>query len=174
MTQQELLDIVNEKDEIIGVCEKEEAHKKRLLHRFVHLFIETPEGKLVVQQRSKNKTRGPLKFDAAVGGHVSSGETYEDALIRETSEEIGLTITKNELVYLGRTKDTKDISRTENQIGKLFYVIHDGPFKVNEEVEQLLFFTLDELQELIKNSPEKCCKGFIESVKIYLLFKAKN
>ncbi len=123
MTQHELLDIVNEKDEIIGVASKEEIHEKILLHRFVHVFVETSEGKVVVQQRSRHKKKGPLKFDAAVGGHVKSGESYEAAAKREMIEELGVA---SGIKLIGNTFNN---GTTEHITGKLFIARSDGPLR---------------------------------------------
>lgn len=169
MTQHELLDIVNEKDEIIGVASKEEIHEKILLHRFVHVFVETSEGKVVVQQRSRHKKKGPLKFDAAVGGHVKSGESYEAAAKREMIEELGVA---PGIKLIGNTFNN---GTTEHITGKLFIARSDGPFTFDAmETEKLLYLTPPELEELIAKERPVCCTAFVESTKVYLTYKQKE
>ena len=61
------------------------------------IFIENSEGKFLIQKTSVAKGN---EF-STTGGHVLAGETPIDAIIRETKEEIGLTLNKNEIIDLG-------------------------------------------------------------------------
>ena len=61
-----------------------------LLHPVVHLQIVDRYSRLFLQHRSPNKETFPNRWDVAVGGHVSYGEYYEEALFREAGEELGL------------------------------------------------------------------------------------
>ena len=61
------------------------------------IFIENSEGKFLIQKTSVAKG----KEFSTTGGHVLAGETPIDAIIRETKEEIGLTLNKNEIIDLG-------------------------------------------------------------------------
>ena len=49
-------------------------------------------GKLLLAMRAAHKTMYPRCWDI-LGGHVEAGETVEQALIRESEEEVGLTPT---------------------------------------------------------------------------------
>ena len=61
-----------------------------LLHPVVHLQIVDRYSRLFLQHRSPNKETFPNRWDVAVGGQVSYGEYYEEALFREAGEELGL------------------------------------------------------------------------------------
>jgi len=146
----EYLDIINEKDEVIGTASMEEAHQQKLPHRIVHIFIFNKENKMALQLRSQYKSFCPNHWCTPVGGHVRAGETYEQAAFRECKEELG--------VKLEITSTHKDIY--EDGLGnKLFLTtykaITDGPFNINpEEVQKVEFFTLEQIQSMI-NSGEK-------------------
>ena len=60
----------------------------KLLHPVVHLHIINRSGEVYLQQRGAHKDLLPLRWDTAVGGHVSYGEYIEEALYREAAEEL--------------------------------------------------------------------------------------
>ena len=73
-----------------------------LLHPVVHLHLFDREGRLYLQRRPEWKDIQPGKWDTAVGGHVDYGERVEDALVRETREELGLAIEAEEPRFVKR------------------------------------------------------------------------
>jgi len=90
-TRGELLDIVNEWGEPTGqVLDKRTIHAQGLRHRDVHVWV-TNGRDMLQQQRNSDKSIMPDTWDISVGGHVGAGESYLDAAVRETHEELGLT-----------------------------------------------------------------------------------
>ena len=63
---------------------------EKLLHPVVHLHVVDRLGRIWLQKRSASKDMYPGCRDFAVGGHIAYGEQPEEALIRESAEEIGL------------------------------------------------------------------------------------
>lgn len=59
------------------------------LHPVVHLHIINHAGCIYLQLRSAKKDLLPLKWDTAVGGHITYGEYVREALYREAGEELG-------------------------------------------------------------------------------------
>ena len=86
----EILDIINEKDEVIGTATREECHNNpNIMHRVVHFTLYDKDlGKILLTKRSLKKRPDPGKI-IFLGEHVLSGETYEDALLRGVKEELG-------------------------------------------------------------------------------------
>lgn len=80
----EYVDIVTDKDRKNGkVLSREEAKKLGLMHRDVHVIIENSKGEILVVKRAERKgDRYSGYFDTAVGGHVRSGETYFDFILK--------------------------------------------------------------------------------------------
>jgi isopentenyl-diphosphate delta-isomerase len=89
----ELLDIVNEQDQVIGQSYRSEVYAAKSVNfRAINGFIINDEGQLWIPRRTLNKRLFPLCLDASVGGHVESGESYEQAFEREIAEELNLDI----------------------------------------------------------------------------------
>jgi isopentenyl-diphosphate delta-isomerase len=98
----EYLDIVDENDNVIGKKKRSEVYAENLSNfRVINAFILNSQGEIWIPRRSAHKKIFPLCLDMSVGGHVASGENYEEALRRETLEEIGVDIDKVSYCFLG-------------------------------------------------------------------------
>jgi 8-oxo-dGTP pyrophosphatase MutT (NUDIX family) len=86
----ELLDIVDAGDRVIGTALKRETEREpSLIHREVAILIHRGN-ELLWQLRSAAKTVEPLTWDVACAGHVGAGERPAAAARRELHEELGL------------------------------------------------------------------------------------
>lgn len=105
MHNDELLDLVNSNDEIIGTIWRSEydklAEEDLGYIRAVDMFIQNSRGELWIPKRTAHKKIAPNGLDYSAGGHVSSGETYEEAAIKEIGEELNLKVTEDDLELLG-------------------------------------------------------------------------
>ncbi|MBC1279198.1 NUDIX domain-containing protein [Nostoc sp. UCD121] len=89
----EILDIVDESDCVVGQKKRSEIYRQGLCNfRVVNAFVVNSLGQLWIPRRSAHKTIFPLCLDVSMGGHVETGETYEDALQRELKEELNLEL----------------------------------------------------------------------------------
>ena len=100
----ELLDLVSEQDEIIRTAERDDIYADPryleegltpdgLCIRAINAFICRSDGKIWIPRRLPTKKIFPNALDMSVGGHVDSGESYEEAFLRETAEELNLHLT---------------------------------------------------------------------------------
>ena len=89
---QELLDVVDENDTVIGVKTRGEIHARGLMHRAVHILLFNSKHELFLQKRSMSKDEQPGKWDSSAAGHVDSGEAYVDCARREIAEELGIVV----------------------------------------------------------------------------------
>ena len=88
----EIFPVVDECGNVVGKATRGECHGgSMLLHPVVHLHLFDSSGRIYLQQRPLWKDIQPGKWDTAVGGHIDYGEMVEEALLRETREELGLT-----------------------------------------------------------------------------------
>lgn len=87
----EMLPVIDEGGTVLYQTSRSFAHAgSKPLHPVVHLHIINRQGELYLQQRGAHKDLFPLKWDTAVGGHISYGEYVLEALFRETREELSL------------------------------------------------------------------------------------
>ena len=97
----ELLDVYNKNGETTGKIVPRGTTKKELGENeyiaISQIFIENDEGKFLLEHSAK---KTGYRF-VPVGGHISSGETHYETIIREAKEEIGLDIKNEDFKYLG-------------------------------------------------------------------------
>ncbi len=99
--EEELLDLVNENDEVIGTVLRAEYYAAPIQHegylRAVEIFIVDDQGRLWIPRRTMDKKIAPGGLDYSCGGHVSSGESYIESGLREIEEELNLHLHENDL-----------------------------------------------------------------------------
>lgn len=109
MHTDEYLDLVNEQDEVIGRKLRSEVYAEGLSNfRVVNAFIVNAEGKLWLPRRVPNKRIFPLCLDMSMGGHVESGESYDQAFARETKEELSIDVGATSWRILGHLTPQDD------------------------------------------------------------------
>ena len=102
----EYIDILNDDLSYLKTCLKSEAHKHGYLHASVHVWFYTDAGEILLQKRNATKIAFPNLWDVSVAGHVSAGENAITSALREIEEEIGLTITKDNIQKIGSYRET--------------------------------------------------------------------
>lgn len=143
---EEIFPIVNTEGEVVGSATREECHAGTfLLHPVVHLHIFNSAGELYLQKRVMTKKIQPGKWDTAVGGHVDYGEKIEDALLRETHEELGVRdFTPDFLMRY------EFCSQVEAELVYIYKCVYDGDFNLDPlEVDEGRFWSLDEIKKSI-------------------------
>ncbi|MFE0454230.1 NUDIX hydrolase [Streptomyces sp. NPDC058914] len=86
----EILDVVDEHDRIIGQSPRGEVYAEGLRHRCVFIQARDADGRIFVHRRTPGKLVFPSLHDMFVGGVVGAGEAYDDAALREAEEELGV------------------------------------------------------------------------------------
>lgn len=148
----EILDIVNEKDEVIGQKTRKEVHSSNLVHRGAHVFVFNSRGEILLQKRSLKKDKYP-GFWGDMAGHIDSGENYEESARRELKEELGIEA-KLEFFMKFRKHFEND-----QEIITVFKCVHDGPIKIDrEEIDEVKFFSPEEIRNMLE-SGEKIAPG---------------
>ena len=138
---EELVAIVDARNVVCGREKRRRMRSERLRHRATYLFVFNPSGQLLLQRRTEEKDIYPGYWDAAAGGVVSYGETYDVSARRELAEELGI-----EVAVLGKHFDFYFEDDTNRCFGRAFTLVHEGPLKLQpEEVSEVRFVDVDAL-----------------------------
>ncbi|GGS96940.1 MULTISPECIES: NUDIX hydrolase [Streptomyces] len=89
--EDEILDVVDERDRVVGRAPRGEVYAQGLRHRCVFVQARDAEGRIFVHRRTARKLVFPSLYDMFVGGVVGAGESYDDAALREAEEELGVS-----------------------------------------------------------------------------------
>lgn len=149
-TDDEILDIVNLQDQVVGQEKRATIHANGLLHRAVHIFIQNQQGHIFLQKRSMIKDIHPGLWTSSCCGHVDQGETYDQAAYRELKEELGISLSQGLHFVL---KDTPSEENTHEFI-HIYTLQHDGPFVLHpEEIDDSEWISTQELNKALKENP---------------------
>ncbi len=159
----ELVDIVDEKDRVIGKIDRATAHEKQIHHRLVEVWFFNSRGQILVQKRSQQKKILPGLREWTVSGHVDAGETYESALIRETREETGVETSQEDFIDLGvfipnLERDGKRITHVRRVFGYRYEGAIESLKFDSTEVDSFEWWDIDKLLERISEHDS----GFFE------------
>ena len=92
----EMVDLYDENRVPLGRTAERHAPKGPGEYRtVVHVCVFDSRGRLLIQQRSREKTAWPERWDVSVGGGVDAGETSRQAAEREFREELGVVLDLN-------------------------------------------------------------------------------
>ncbi len=158
MTRDELFDVVDENDEVIGQRTRREVHQLGLRHRAVHLLVFNAHGRLFLQKRSQTKDCFPGTWDSSASGHLAPGESYDQGVIREAQEELGLVLsrTPSRLFKLAACPET----------GQEFVWVYrgqaGGPFQLHpEEIERGDWFSPSHITAWVEERPDDFAPTFV-------------
>ncbi|WP_299549731.1 NUDIX domain-containing protein [Seonamhaeicola sp.] len=152
----ELIDIVDAQGNPTGRSElKSVIHQKGYYHNTAHIWLYTKAGEILLSQRSSKKIICPLMWDVSVAGHIDSGETPEQGAVRETKEEISLTISEADLNKIGVFEcfQSYDNAIQDNEFHNTFIAELNAPLSKlipqEGEVEALKLVSFQEFKHLI-------------------------
>jgi isopentenyl-diphosphate delta-isomerase type 1 len=122
----EWIDVLSESGEATGrIKAKPDVHRDGDWHRAAHLWIATRDRRVLLQRRADTKESWPSLWDISVAGHVNAGENARDAAVRETFEELGLSIDANDFAHLGTLRYQAVLNGgayRENEFHEVFFV----------------------------------------------------
>ncbi|MHC1770028.1 MAG: NUDIX domain-containing protein [Verrucomicrobiia bacterium] len=158
MMQEELFDVVNENDEWIGRLPRSKVHKLGLRHRAVHVLVYNSRGELFLQKRSMLKDCFPGAWDSSASGHLAPGEDYDQCAVRETQEELGLTLREPP----ERLFKIAACAETGHEFVWVYRCVAEGPFQLDaQEIECGGWFSRERIAEWTSIKPGEFASGFL-------------
>jgi len=155
---EEIFDVVNERDEVVGQAPRSEVHAKKLLHRAVHVLVFNTRGQLFLQKRSMTKDTAKGKWDSSSSGHVDSGEDYDTCAVREVWEEIGLRLDRTP----ERVLRIEACADTGQEFVWVYQCASEGPFTLHpEEIERGDWFAPEEITRWVTEQPREFARAFV-------------
>jgi len=157
MSATELFDVVDAEDRVLRTEERAVVHRKKLMHRAIHVFVFNSNGQLYLQRRSMSKDTAPGKWVSSCSGHVDAGEDYDTAVRRELGEEIGLYLPW-ELKPVFKEAPCK---QTGYEFVWVYECRAEGPFVLDpEEVSEGQWIDLDALANWLEEHPRDFAWSF--------------
>lgn len=151
--------IVDENDNIISYIDRDDRDENSI-YRVSYLWVTDTEGKILLAKRALNKKHDPGKWGPAVAGTVEENETYEENIIKEAQEELGLV---NIQPVLGKKQRVSTKYQYFSQEFLLILPSGFNDFTIQEdEVAEVKWFTEEELKKEIKDTPNLFLKGVRE------------
>ena len=168
----EFVVLVDEQDNPIGKMEKQQAHIEGLLHRAFSIFIFNSEKKLLLQKRASSKYHCGGLWTNSCCSHPRENENIQDAANRRLAEEMGMQCSLTP-IFTFVYKAGFENGLTEHEFDHVFFGESNQTPKINtEEVEAYRYISMDDLQQEIKEFPEKFTPWFIIALDRVLAFNS--
>jgi isopentenyldiphosphate isomerase len=148
---EEIFDVVNDLDEVIGRERRSIVHRDGLKHRAVHVLMFNSRGEVFLQKRSMSKDTHPGVWDSSASGHLDSGEDYDACAIREVREELGFTLN----CAPRRLFKIEACQETGQEFVWVYKCESEGPFILHpEEIETGGWFAPEKVTQWMREKPQ--------------------
>ncbi|MBC8010779.1 MAG: NUDIX domain-containing protein [Burkholderiales bacterium] len=155
----ELFDVVDEHDNVIGQARRADVHAQKLRHRAVHVLCFDRDGRVFLQRRSMLKDSAPGRWCASCSGHVDAGEDYATAAVRELGEEIGASVSGLEALQPWLRIEPR--RETGMEFVWVYRVAHEGPFTLHPaEIMDGAWYGREELETALRDRPREFAGAF--------------
>ncbi|MDA1230572.1 MAG: NUDIX domain-containing protein [Planctomycetota bacterium] len=154
-TSEEFFDVVDKNDDVIEQLPRSEVHRRKLQHRAVHVFLFRSDGWLLIHKRSDTKEEFPSVWTSSCSGHVSAGEDYEAAAVRELFEELGVKSVVARLQKFAACVDTSQ------EFSVLYQGRCDSDIKPDaDEIAAVHWMSVDAIRRWMMASPNDFSPAF--------------
>ena len=161
LMKEEKVVLVDLQDQQVGTMGKMEAHKKAVLHRAFSIFILNSKRELLLQQRAFGKYHSPGLWTNTCCSHQREGETNLQAGNRRLREEMGMTVSLEELFSFSY-KASFDNGLTEHELDHVMVGFSEEDPRINtNEVAAYKWMHIDAIKEDLKKSPDDYTVWFV-------------
>lgn len=162
----ELFDVVDADDRVIGRAPRGEVHARGLRHRAVHMFVVNRAGRVFLHQRSLTKDTFPGLWNSSCAGHVGAGDDYDETARRELEEELGLHVPEagfgDPALQPQRLLKIEARPETGEEFVWVYRVAAEGPFALNpDEIQHGDWFTPAEIEAWLARAPQEFATSFL-------------
>lgn len=171
----ELIDIVDENGIPTGeTIDRTVAHRSGVRHRTTHIWIvrkRESNVEILLQKRAKYKDSFPGCYDISSAGHIPAGVDFIPSGLRELQEELGVTISEEELIDCGlfctfKTNEFHGVPYVDNQVAKVFLLWKDKSIEElrlqEEEIESVMWMDFQECKQAVRNQTIPTCIDIAE------------
>jgi isopentenyl-diphosphate Delta-isomerase len=160
--QDEIYDVVDKMDKVIGQATRREIHQKKLLHRSIHILVFNSKNEVFLQKRSMAKDENPGLWDTSSAGHVDTGESYDECAHRELWEELGI---KSILEPLDKIQACPE---TYHEHVQIYTCKTNATIEINlDEISEGKYSSLEILENQIQRTPKQFTSSFKLILKKY-------
>ena len=150
----ELLILVDENDNELGLLDKVLAHQKGILHRAFSVFIFNSMGYVILQRRAMDKYHSPGLWSNTCCSHPRQAEPTPEACSRRLVEEMGLTCNLN-FAFTFTYRAEFENGLIEHEFDHVYFGKSDKIPKPNpQEVMDWKYISINELKQDILDHPE--------------------
>ncbi len=155
LMQEEFIDVIDDLNRVVGRAPKSVVHAEGKRHRVSAVLLMRADGSYLIPTASGIKAESGRLYHSAAG-HVTAGESYRDAALRELREETGIIASR--LDFLGSFWFEKEYpSRTELERFEVYIAPYsgEGRIRLNDEQMDERWLTRDALLVLWRETPER-------------------
>ena len=150
----EIWDLYNARRELTGRDHiRGEEIPEGYYHLVVHVWIRNNKGEYLISQRSADRPMHPLKWEC-VGGSVLKGEDSLRGALRETKEEVGLSLPGNKGKLVRSTVRSEINGAKFSDIVDVWLFEYDGAVLLErattKEVAQTEWMNKERIKELFE------------------------
>jgi isopentenyl-diphosphate Delta-isomerase len=154
----EMIVLLDESGREIGTAPKLESHHAHTpRHRAFSCYIFDHQGRLLVTQRALSKKVWPGVWTNSVCGHPAPGESFEDAIVRRTEYELGMTVSNLAVVLPDYRYTTPPFHGIiENEICPIYRTVASSDPQPNPlEVEAYQWMGWEDYASALKSEPDQ-------------------
>ena len=147
---EEIMYVVDEKDQFVRKAARQEVIQKALLHRTARVIVTNGSGLFLVQKRSADKDIYPSHWDIGIAGIVRGGESYEGTAMRELMEEAGIIGISNIQLMHSFLFKIRYSSPVYNAHCKAYMLHYEGKIiPQKDEMDEVRFIEAEDVKELM-------------------------
>jgi isopentenyl-diphosphate Delta-isomerase len=171
---EQMMILVDEHDNEIGLLPKMATHEQGLLHRAFSIFLFTNNGDMILQQRASSKYHSPNLWTNACCSHPLQHESIESAANRRLKEELGIEV-DIEKIFSFIYKASLENGLTEHEFDHVLIGQYDDEIVFNDsEVRAIQYISIDALNKKIEQEPQQFTAWFLIAYPQLKNWMAKN